>query len=355
MVSSGGIAAPSSSSVGCCCVGVGFFVSQSSREDRGRDIVIFFARAQKSNLPSYICDWACRREMQTGGMTCKHHFGGRGAAQPLLGAMPYEPEGARLPSCPPSCCSCQPTCLLHLLHLLFLPVLDPVSVFACVCGHVLKYACSSAAVGWSAPVVATLFSALCFPASAVKQAGIEQVRGKRGSSSPSSFNSPAELLRVARACWAKNPPVQRRIGRPYCLTRAPAYPVIHLPPPVVGARLRDCSKRSVGSRPEWRSGYVKSYIRATDMSSPRHILRLGPTNKSYVSVPHPSTDRLRKLGTTARRKIIHNLAKMLIDSISTHSTPPADFTSNSQLLVLLVCSFRINLLRTARQYRLGPN
>lgn len=169
-----------------------------------------------------------------------------------------------------------------------------------MCGHVLKYACSSAAVGWSAPVVATLFSALCFPASAasaVKQAGIEQVRGReRGSSSPSSFNSPAELLRVARACWAKKPPVQRRIGRPYCLTRAPAYPVIHLPPPVVGARLRDCSKRSVGSRPEWRSGYVKSYIQATDMSSPRHILRLGPTNKSYVSVSHPSTHGLPYLG-----------------------------------------------------------
>ena len=67
MVSSGGIAALQQQRGRLLLRGSGFLVSQSSREDRGRDIVIFFFLPGLQSEHGILCDRSCRREMQTGG------------------------------------------------------------------------------------------------------------------------------------------------------------------------------------------------------------------------------------------------------------------------------------------------
>ena len=94
------------------------------------------------------------------------------------------------------------------------------------------------------------------------------------------------------------------------------------------------------------------------MSSPRHILRLGPTNKSYVSVPNPSTDRPQYLGRQRGKRFICMCIRWLGDRFSIcilYSLLPVASRPNPQLPVVSICSLRIYLLRAARQYRLGPN
>lgn len=100
MVSSGGIAAaPTAPAAGAWC---GFcFQSVSLRERiEAETSSSFLDRARRKCEHGHLTYVTVLQagKCKTGGMTCKHHFGGRGAAQPLLVPCRWTPGGAVLPS-----------------------------------------------------------------------------------------------------------------------------------------------------------------------------------------------------------------------------------------------------------------
>lgn len=96
MVSSGGIAAaPTAPAAGAWC---GFWFSVSLRERiEAETSSSFLDRARRKCEHGHLTYVTVLQagKCKTGGMTCKHHFGGRGAAQPLPGAMPLDARRSR--------------------------------------------------------------------------------------------------------------------------------------------------------------------------------------------------------------------------------------------------------------------